>query len=99
MPQDLLFTSNMEHQSSPKYLETLHWLPIKYQILLLLFKSTKGFTHPYLQDLLRPHKNARLTPSSSKHVLDSSEVQVKNIWRFVRFLFVDLSFAMICLTM
>ena len=69
----LVLTSNTEHQSSPEYLKTLHWLPIKYRIqyniLLLVFKSTKGFTPPYLQDLLRPHKNERLLCSSSKHLL------------------------------
>ena len=59
----LVLTSNMEHQSSPECLKTLHWLPIKYRIqykiLLLVFKSTKGFGPPNLQDLLRPHKNER----------------------------------------
>ena len=52
----LVLTSYTEHQSSPECLQTLHWLPIKYRIqykiLLLVFKSTKGFTPPYLQDLL-----------------------------------------------
>ena len=77
----LVLTSNMEHQSSPECLKTLHWLPIKYQIqykiFLLVFKSTKAFAPPCLQDLLRPHKNTRLLRSSSKHLLTVPKSKLK----------------------
>ena len=77
----LVLTLNMEHQSSPECLKTLHWLPIKFRIqyktLLLMFKSTKGFRPPYLQDLLEPHKNARSLCSSSKHLLTVQTSKLK----------------------
>ena len=77
----LVLTSNTGHQSSPECLKTLHWLPIKYwiqyKILLLVFKSTKGFAPPYRQDLLRPHKNERLLRSSSKHLLTVPKSKLK----------------------
>ena len=61
--------------------QPLHWLPIKYRIqykiLLLVFKPTKGVAPPYLQDLLRPHKNARLLRSSSKHLLTVPKSKLK----------------------
>ena len=79
----LVLTSNMEHQSSPESLKTLHWLPIKYwiqyKILLLVFKSTEGFAPPYLHDLLRPHK--KITTFIKYTFPDSSKVQAENIWR------------------
>ena len=44
---------------------------------MLVFKSTKGFVPPYLQDLLQPHKKARLLCSSSTHLLTVPKSKLK----------------------
>jgi len=55
-------------------LEQLHWLPIECRIRFKLASSTYKAIHtgnpPYLVDLLRHHKSARFTRSSSRHLLD-----------------------------
>ena len=77
----LILNSSMEYQSSAECLKTLHWLPIRYRIhykiLLLVFKSTKGFAPSYLQDLFQPHINARSLRSSSKNLLTVPKSKLK----------------------
>ena len=55
----LVLTSNMEHQSSPECLQTLHWLPIKYliqyKILLLVFLNQLKDLHLFISKMYFNH--------------------------------------------
>ena len=76
-----LVIASREHDHITPILRRLHWLPVRYRvilkILLLTYKALNGQTPSDIKDLLKYRNSGRVLRSSNKHLLDEPVAKLK----------------------
>ena len=80
-PAARLVTAPRRHDHITSILRRLHWLPVRYRIILkfflLIYKALNGQAPSYIKDMLKYKSSGRVLRSSNEHLLDKPVANLK----------------------